>query len=375
MCTSLLTQVVYTLVARTEEDKKKWIAAIGEALDNVLPYQKEKSTHNPIMNTFKTPTSCAHCKKLLKGLFFQGYLCDKCEKPMHKDCILVLTKCGTEPPSRPPRPPSMLPTSTNPRGDRFSSCSLDENIAPNGFSRQGSLTSASMCMGIVPMPPNTPPPVNPTGLVNPDYINTKTEGHNWYVGEMDRDSANARLADFPIGTFLVRCRNQNGIKVGHAISLKTLDGVKHMKIVVQEDQVYLSDSRKFRSIVELVYCYSRNSLKECFPGLDTNLRFSVGDVFLAEAQFDFKPNPTDKTLLPLCAGDRLTIVDMEGDQQGWWKAFNGSKVGFIPKDYVSKLSRNSINNGNSESENINAMERVPSGTDSDVTTNSQVLSS
>ena len=32
---------------------------------------------------------------------------------------------------------------------------------------------------------------------NPDYINTKMEDHSWYVGNMDRDSANAELEDFP----------------------------------------------------------------------------------------------------------------------------------------------------------------------------------
>ena len=36
---------------------------------------------------------------------------------------------------------------------------------------------------------------------NPDYINTKMEDHSWYVGNMDRDSANAELEDFPqVGT-------------------------------------------------------------------------------------------------------------------------------------------------------------------------------
>ena len=32
---------------------------------------------------------------------------------------------------------------------------------------------------------------------NPDYINTKMEDHSWYVGNMDRDSANTELEDFP----------------------------------------------------------------------------------------------------------------------------------------------------------------------------------
>lgn len=43
---------------------------------------------------------------------------------------------------------------------------------------------------------------------------------------------------------------------------------------------FLSETRKFRSVVELVTFYSRNSLKESFNGLDTPLRFPVGEVFL-----------------------------------------------------------------------------------------------
>ena len=39
---------------------------------------------------------------------------------------------------------------------------------------------------------------------NPDYINTKMEDHSWYVGNMDRDSANAELEDFPqVGALLM----------------------------------------------------------------------------------------------------------------------------------------------------------------------------
>ena len=43
---------------------------------------------------------------------------------------------------------------------------------------------------------------------------------------------------------------------------------------------FLSETRKFRSVVELVTFYSRNSLKESFKGLDTPLRCPVGDVTL-----------------------------------------------------------------------------------------------
>ena len=33
------------------------------------------------------PTSCSYCYKLLKGLFFQGYRCETCNRSMHKETI------------------------------------------------------------------------------------------------------------------------------------------------------------------------------------------------------------------------------------------------------------------------------------------------
>ncbi len=39
---------------------------------------------------------------------------------------------------------------------------------------------------------------------NPDYVNTRLEEHPWFVGEMDRDCANQKLAPYPIYTFLVK---------------------------------------------------------------------------------------------------------------------------------------------------------------------------
>ena len=49
---------------------------------------------------------------------------------------------------------------------------------------------------------------------------------------------------------------------------------------------FLSETRKFRSVVELVTFYSRNSLKESFKGLDTPLRFPVGEVSLVKTTYD-----------------------------------------------------------------------------------------
>lgn len=268
----------YTLLARTAEDKEKWLGGIREALGNLSAGQR--SSHDAMMHTFEKPVSCDYCHKLLKGLFFQGYKCHKCQRNMHKECIGLLSKCGQggAPPALPPRPPSMqLPMA---RAD-----STADTVSL--LQRQASLISVSSLP-----PPSMPAPILfssasvTNSAENPDYINTNMEAHSWFVGDLDRERANLRLQDYPGGAFLVRCRVQAGERVGYALSLKTGEDVKHMKINQQQEGgvnnanswFYLSDNRKFRSIVELVSYFSRNSLRESFNGLDQTLAFPAGEI-------------------------------------------------------------------------------------------------
>ena len=65
-------------------------------------------------------------------------------------------------------------------------------------------------------------------LIVPLY--SRLEDQSWFVGEMDRDAAVTKLDPFPIYTFLVRYRVLNGERLGYALSLKTEQDVKHMKI-------------------------------------------------------------------------------------------------------------------------------------------------
>ena len=97
------------------------------------------------------------------------------------------------------------------------------------------------------------------------------EEHAWFVGDMDRDQANDSMQLYPLGTFLVRARLQAGERVGYALSLRTKEDTKHMKINSGEHpdwgtKFYLSESHAFRSMVELISYYTQNSLKESFAG-------------------------------------------------------------------------------------------------------------
>ena len=113
------------------------------------------------------PKHCASCHKLLKGLFYQGYQCTKCQTGVHRDCILGLPTCGMlRPPQLPPRPqdfnrisiplPIPIPLDTK-NGDTEES---DVSLHPN-TPRQDSKKSLMSINGNTDsslVPPSMPPP-------------------------------------------------------------------------------------------------------------------------------------------------------------------------------------------------------------------------
>ena len=230
--------------------------------------------------------------------------------------------------------------------------SADENSVAHHrtgshLDRQGSDASNSSLVMAPPMtsllPPATYTLANRT--CNPDYINTRIEEHSWYVDQMDRETANNRLKDFPSGAFLVR----RG-RLGYALSLRHEYDVKHMKIESFEDDedfggckvYFLSETHKFTSVVEMIAWYSNNSLKESFQGLDNILQFPVGELCLVEARYDFVPSEQDggnssNNQLSLTKGERLTVLDKLDENSNWWVAYSKNRCGYIPKNFVVEL--------------------------------------
>lgn len=102
------------------------------------------------------------------------------------------------------------------------------------------------------------------------YVNFILNDHPWFCGRMERDRAQALLEKMPHGTFLVRVSpKHNG---SYVISLNYNSQVKHMRIYVSKDnQLYLSQNRYFKSVIELVSWYEKNSLVESFHMLDARL--------------------------------------------------------------------------------------------------------
>nr|CAD7200477.1 unnamed protein product [Timema douglasi] len=140
---------------------------------------------------------------------------------------------------------------------------------------------------------------------------------------MGRDRASALLERHMDGTYLLRVRPQGATHPNetiYALSLKTDDRVKHMKVYERTMEgvphYYLSESRFFRSITDLIGCYEHSSLGENFVGLDVTLKWPFRRI-IAIAEFDF--NPSESNQLPLRKGCQVIVLSKEGDYKGWWK--------------------------------------------------------
>nr|CAD7597027.1 unnamed protein product [Timema genevievae] len=120
---------------------------------------------------------------------------------------------------------------------------------------------------------------------------------------------------------------------------QTDDRVKHMKVYERTMEgvphYFLSESRFFRSITDLIGCYEHSSLGENFVGLDVTLKWPFRRI-IAIAEFDF--NPSESNQLPLRKGCQVIVLSKEGDYKGWWKGKVQDRVGFFPKDYVREVS-------------------------------------
>ncbi|UXI16403.1 60S ribosomal protein L7 [Sarcoptes scabiei] len=85
----------YSFFVKSEECKQKWIEALERAQENVRPRDLSRSDHKFTMSTLPPTTCCHYCKKLLKGTWYQGYLCYVCNTAVHKNCISSVRSCSS----------------------------------------------------------------------------------------------------------------------------------------------------------------------------------------------------------------------------------------------------------------------------------------
>ncbi|XP_076353877.1 protein vav-like isoform X4 [Tachypleus tridentatus] len=394
-------KTAYTMYSKTQEMKKKWTHAIEKALDSVCPASMRLTDHKFNMFTFTKPSNCMDCGKLLRGLFFQGYKCATCGMGIHKDCIATVRSCGA--PNLPPRPilsyragsqssfPS-LEESEKPledfsrihrtviaivkavrafTGDATGYLSFDCGDIIHVYKKANNLwwegqNQRTGVEGIFPVDYvmiqqhnskrtsyEDPTPhwiihqAHRQAKTYESYVNLNLEEQPWFAGTMDRDAASVQLENLPCGTFLLRVSpKQNG---GYAISLNYNNQIKHMRVCMTEDRqhFYLSESKYFRSIVELIKCYEENTLAESFAGLNIKLLIPYKNALgqtngtgkslgIAVAIHDFRG--ASSNVLSLQKGDNVTIISKAGGNKGWWKGKLREKVGYFPLAYVQELA-------------------------------------
>lgn len=301
-------RTTYCLYAKNLEMKSKWVGFIQRAIDNTRPSvcRNSETNHEFLMHTFDKASSCDHCGKLLHGLYYQGYRCRICFTSAHKKCLGAIKPCGPTLQAKNsnhgatkliPSSPSVRSNCSDDSRNAFmhfpnvSSTStpcvdlMSKNEYSNIKSRGGenpAITSSFRENGTRGILTNQRPVssmVNVSSLQNgggqncdpiESYVNFILNDHPWFCGSMERDRAQALLEKMPHGTFLVRVSpKHNG---SYVISLNHNNQVKHMRIYVSKDnQLYLSQNRYFKSVIELVSWYEKNSLVESFHMLDARL--------------------------------------------------------------------------------------------------------
>nr|CAH8827605.1 unnamed protein product [Trichobilharzia regenti] len=76
-----------TFFTKSEELRTSWMKAVMAALSNLCPPGAKDRGYNFEMFTFKQPTYCCICNKLITGIFFQGYRCRETNRAAHKGCL------------------------------------------------------------------------------------------------------------------------------------------------------------------------------------------------------------------------------------------------------------------------------------------------
>uniref|UniRef100_W5MMP0 Vav 3 guanine nucleotide exchange factor b n=1 Tax=Lepisosteus oculatus TaxID=7918 RepID=W5MMP0_LEPOC len=365
---------------KTKELKKKWLEQFGMAISNIRPENANGNFHEFKMHTFERITSCSSCHMLLRGTFYQGYLCSKCGAGAHKECLGRIDSCGKtnsvllqgrmHPKVKKkltlifffqqkkrhvdPGLPRMLvirdyqgvpPPFNGPPlnihiGDIIELLCAD--IKSSWWKGQMPLTRE---VGFFPSDAVKPCPCVPKPV---DY-----SAQPWFAGQMERLQAEAELLNRGNSTYLVRHRSKEGTE--YAVSIKYNNDVKHIKILTKDCLFYIAENKKFRSILELIEYYKHHSLKEGFRSLDTTLQFpfkependaavqrsnrSGGNMFTpkvigtAVARYDFSSRDTRE--LSLQEGDEVKIYTKTG-ANGWWRGEINGRVGWFPSTYVEE---------------------------------------
>ncbi|KAF1661446.1 Guanine nucleotide exchange factor VAV3, partial [Aptenodytes patagonicus] len=355
---------------KTKDLKKKWLEQFQMALSNIRPDYADTSFHEFKMHTFSRVTSCKVCQMLLRGTFYQGYLCSKCGAGAHKECLGRLDNCGRA--NSAPAPSGVL-FGRRPQAGAGHSSGHRLLGGPAGEGRGGSGGAPGEGRAAppqtVPVPKVLLPARSPRCSLSRAGRNLTTGELGFFpsdavkpspcvstiaifivlcyrfAGAMERLQAESELINRVNSTYLVRHRTKESGE--YAISIKYNNEVKHIKILTRDGFFHIAENRKFKNLMELVEYYKHHSLKEGFRSLDTTLQFpykesenSVGQrmlspkvIGIAIARYDFCAR--DMRELSLLKGDVVKIYT-KMSANGWWRGEVNGRVGWFPSTYVEE---------------------------------------
>ncbi|XP_054945362.1 guanine nucleotide exchange factor VAV2 [Physeter macrocephalus] len=277
----------FQFFCKTEDMKRKWMEQFEMAMSNIKPDKANANHHSFQMYTFDKTTNCKACRMLLRGTFYQGYLCTKCGVGAHKECLEVTPPCKISSPADldtsgagpgpkmvavqnyhgNPAPPGK-PVLTFQTGDVIELLRGDpESQWWEGRLVQTRKSGYFPSSSVKPCPVDGRPPISrPPSRDMVDYT-----AYPWFAGNMERQQTDNLLKSHASGTYLIRERPAEAERF--AISIKFNDEVKHIKVVEKDSWVHITEAKKFESLLELVEYYQCHSLKESFKQLDTTLKY------------------------------------------------------------------------------------------------------
>ncbi|XP_066897169.1 guanine nucleotide exchange factor VAV3 isoform X2 [Kogia breviceps] len=328
------------------------------------------------MHTFNRVTSCKVCQMLLRGTFYQGYLCVKCGARAHKECLGRVDNCGRV---NSAEQGTLKPSEKRTNGLRRTPRQVDPGLPKMQAIRNYTGTPAPALHEGPPLHIQAGDTVEllrgdahslfwqgrnltsgevgcfPSDAVKPCPCVPKPVDYScqpWYAGAMERLQAETELINRVNSTYLVRHRTKESGE--YAISIKYNNEAKHIKILTRDGFFHIAENRKFKSLMELVEYYKHHSLKEGFRTLDTTLQFpykepehSTGQrgnragnsllspkvLGIAIARYDFCAR--DMRELSLLKGDVVKIYT-KMSANGWWRGEVNGRVGWFPSTYVEE---------------------------------------
>ncbi|XP_011480299.1 guanine nucleotide exchange factor VAV2 isoform X8 [Oryzias latipes] len=356
----------FQFFCKAEDTKRIWMEQFEMAMSNIKPERATANQHNFQMHTFDKNTNCRACKKLLRGIFYQGYYCTRCGTGAHKECLEVVTICKINPhdlePGLSPGPKMVAVRNyhgTSPPLGKTPLCFQTGEIIellkgdPDTTWWEGRLIQTQKS-GFFPSS-CVKPCLDPKPFQSISYRQSSREsdyyGYPWFAGNMERQQADNLLKSHSSGTYLIRERTAEAERF--AISIKFNDEVKHIKVIEKDSWIHITEAKKFESLLELVEYYQSHSLKESFKLLDTTLRypyksrersltrastrspvFTPRVVSTAVARYNFAAR--DMRELSLREGDIVKIYSKIGGDQGWWKGEANGRIGWFPSTYVDE---------------------------------------